>query len=276
MISDFLKGLVIGIGAIAPGVSGGALAVIMGVYEKITDALAHIFTNFWKKVVTFLPMVLGAVVGVLVFSRVINHLFGNYEVAVKYLFIGLMVGTFPSLRKQADLHGFRYRYLIPFLLALAVTVLFSVLEGNTTNAVSAVRPGFLHLVLYGAIIGFGTIIPGISASFILMYLGVYQIMLDGISGLEFAVLIPAGIGLILSILGFARLISLLFRKAYGYTYYAIFGFTIGSVVSIFPGFGLEWKYLLYLLLLAAGLTLTYQLSKFEQTDSVPADKRKGK
>ena len=272
MISDFLKGLVIGMGAIAPGVSGGTLAVILGVYEKITDAIAHLFTDFRKKVVAFLPLALGGILGVLGFSRIINYLFTNYEIEVKYLFIGLMAGTFPSLRKQANKQGFRYRYLISFGLALAMTILFSILENSAVSVISESRPGILLLVLYGAIIGFGTIVPGISSSFILMYLGVYQIMLNGISHLDFAVLIPTGIGFILSILWFAKLISMLFRKAYGYTYYAIFGFTIGSVVSIFPGIGFEWNYLLCVLLLAAGCALSYRLSKYEKSESLPIKK----
>ena len=99
---DFLKGLVIGIGAVAPGVSGGTLAVILGIYEKITHAIADLFNEFWKKVKEFFPLALGGAVGVLGFSNIINYLFHHYEVEVKYLFIGLMIGTFPALRRQAD------------------------------------------------------------------------------------------------------------------------------------------------------------------------------
>lgn len=267
MISDFLKGLVIGMGAIAPGISGGTIAVILGVYEKITDAIANIIDilkHFRKKVWDYLPLGLGGIAGVLGFSRIINFLFDHYGLEVKYLFIGLMAGTFPSLQKQAARHGFRCRYLIPFALALAATVVFSILDNSGVNAAAGSRPGTLLLMLYGAIIGFGTIIPGISASFILMYLGAYQALMEGVSNLDVFILLPVGIGFILSIVGFAKLISLLFRKAYGYTYYAVFGFTIGSVLSIFPGIGLSWTYLLCMLLLVLGFVSSYLLSKMEK------------
>ena len=263
LVSDFLKGLVIGIGAIAPGVSGGTLAILLGVYEEITEALAHIFTDFKKKVFKYAPMALGIVLGVLVFSRVIHYLFENFEIPVKYLFIGLMVGTFPSLKKQADKQGFRYRYLIIFILSFVVTLLLSKMEGSAVRAVSHARPGLLHTALYGAIVGLGTLLPGISTSFILMYLGVYPVLLEGLSGLDLSVLIPAGIGAVLSILVFAKIINLLFQKAYGYTYYAIFGFTIGSVFSIFPGIGWNWRYLLCVLLLVIGCAFSYRLSSYE-------------
>jgi len=266
LLSDFFKGLVIGIGAIAPGISGGSLAVILGVYEKITGAIASLFKDFWKKVKEFLPMGIGGIIGVLGFSNIIAFLFKNYEIEVKYLFIGLMAGTFPSLRRQADKHGFKLRYLIPFVITFAAAIWFAVSENAVVEGTASSNANFVMLAIYGAIIGFGTIIPGISASFILMYLGAYEILMEGISRLNLAVLIPAGIGFVGSIVLFAKLINILFKKAYGYTYYAVFGLTIGSVLAIFPGFEPGWRYLLCVLLLIAGLAVSLYLSRFEAKD----------
>lgn len=260
MLIDFLKGVVIGIGTIAPGVSGGTLAVIFGVYENITNAIASLFRDFWKKVKEFFPLALGGVVGVLGFSNIINYLFHNYELEVKYLFIGLMIGTFPSLRRQADKKGFRLRYLIPFVITLAAAAILSsqgdIVVGNSAQA----DYNLLLLAFCGAVIGFGTIIPGVSASFILMYMGTYGIMIEGIAKLNLAVLIPAGAGFVITVLGLAKLINLLFNKAYGYTYYAIFGLTAGSILAIFPGFGMGWRYILCYLLLAGGCVASFYLS----------------
>ncbi|NLC43806.1 MAG: DUF368 domain-containing protein [Clostridiales bacterium] len=263
---DFLKGLAMGIGAIAPGVSGGTLAVIFGLYEKITDAIANLFHEFGKKVKEFFFIGVGGVVGVLGFSHIIGYLFKNYELEVKYLFIGLMVGTFPSLRKQANKKGFQSYYLIPFTLTLIMAVLFAVLNNNVAEGSSIGRTSFLLFVLYGAVIGFGTIIPGISASFILMYIGSYGVMIEGISRLNLSVLIPAGIGFLITVVGFAKLINMLFEKAYGYTYYAVFGLTIGSILSIFPGFGISWSHWLGYGLLIGGFALSYFLSSLDKTD----------
>ncbi|HHT65632.1 MAG: DUF368 domain-containing protein [Caldicoprobacterales bacterium] len=260
MLIDFLKGVAIGTGAIAPGVSGGTLAVIFGVYERITAAIASLFHDFWKKVREFFPLALGGIVGVLAFSNIIHYLFHHYELEVKYLFIGLMLGTFPSLRRQADKKGFRLWYLIPFALTLAAAILLSSTEGTFVQDSAQADSNLPLLVLCGAIIGFGTIIPGVSASFILMYMNTYSLILEGIARLNLAVLIPAGAGFVITVLGLAKLINLLFDKAYGYTYYAVFGLTAGSILAIFPGFGTGWRYLLCWLLLAGGCAASYYLS----------------
>ncbi len=101
-IIGFLKGLAMGAGAIAPGVSGGALAVIFGLYDKLANFIAHLSKNFKENLLYFLPVGLGGVAGILVFSRLIEYLFNFYEIEVRYAFVGLMLGTLPSVVKQAN------------------------------------------------------------------------------------------------------------------------------------------------------------------------------
>jgi len=103
-------------------------------------------------------------------------------------------------------------------------------------------------------------VPGISASFILMYLGAYEILLEAIASVNLFMLIPAGLGFVLSIMIFAKGISLLFHKAYSYTYYAILGFVIGSIIPIYPGIDFSLKYFISVLLFAVGLSSSYYLS----------------
>lgn len=263
-LSGFVKGLLIGMGAVAPGVSGGALAVIFGIYERITDAIAGIFKNFKENVLFFLPIGLGGGVGVLAFSKIMKYLFSHYDVQVKYLFIGLMIGTLPSVFKQANKRGFRSIYIFPCIIAFALTIFSIIIENGGMNILPEASPGVLWLAIYGAIIGIGTIVPGISASFVLMYIGAYQIVLDGIADIDFAVLIPVGIGFVISIVIFAKLISLLFKRFYGYTYYTVLGFVLGSIIAIFPGFGLDLRYCISLLLFVAGFYLSYTLSKYSK------------
>lgn len=260
----FLKGMALSVGAIAPGVSGGALAVIFGIYKRITDALAHVFKDFKKNVVFFFPIILGGIFGILVFSRIINFLFTNYNVEVKYLFIGLMVGTFPSLFKQANKFGFKYTFILPFLIALIITMFFAFIKGGTVSSIVEDSAGLMDYIIYGLIIGFGTIIPGISASFILMYLGAYESVINAIANIDILILIPLGIGFLLSIILFAKLINLLFEKKYGYTYYGVLGFTIGSIIQIFPGFMLSTKYYISALLLIIGFLISFSLCRYEK------------
>ncbi len=256
---NFLKGILIGIGAVAPGVSGGSLAVILGIYEKITDFISNFFGSFRKNFMFFLPIGLGGIVGVLGFSKIIEYLFKNYNLQVKYLFIGLIAGTLPSVFNQANKKGFKKIYILPFILSLIFTMSFSILDNLAQNSFMQASPSFLSLIGYGTILGFGTIIPGISASIILIFLGAYETIISSISNINIAILIPVGIGFVLSIILFAKLINFLFKKAYGYTYYAILGFVIGSLSQIFPGFKFNFEHLISLLILVIGLFLTYFL-----------------
>jgi len=269
-ILNFLKGFLIGIGSIMPGVSGGSLAVIFGLYDKITNLISHAYKeiryNFKKNFIFFLPIGLGGVIGVLLFSGIMEYLFTNYNVQIKYLFIGLIVGTFPLVFKDANKHGYRKIYIVPFIISLALTIIVTIIDNNAVNAVSSFEPNIWQLIMYGAILGFGTIIPGISASFILMYLGSYDLVLAAISEINIPVLIPLGIGFVLSIVLFAKIINILFEKFYGYTYYTVLGFVIGSIIPIFPGFEFSIKYMFCILILTAGFLSSYYLSKIKKNN----------
>ncbi|MBT9172416.1 MAG: hypothetical protein DDT21_00797 [Syntrophomonadaceae bacterium] len=260
----FMRGLAIGIGAITPGVSGGALAAVLGIYESLTDAIAHITEDFPKKLQFLLPLGIGGVVGVLAFSRIIEYLFENYNTEVRFLFIGLMSGALPSVFKQANKKGFRVVNLIPFIIAAGTAVLLTVPANAQLEMIPSGEPTLFQLALYGAIIGVGTIIPGISASVVLIYLGGYQVLLAGLTGMDPSILIPAGAGYAAAAVLFAKLISHLFRRAYGLTYYAVLGFVLGSILLIFPGEALSAKYIPYLFLLAFSFYISYWLGKFSK------------
>ncbi|MDR7856964.1 undecaprenyl phosphate translocase family protein [Tissierella sp.] len=259
---DFIKGIIIGIGAIAPGVSGGAFAVMFGVYDKITDAIANVFKNFKKKVFILLPLGLGACVGILGFSNIMKYLFEQHEPQVKFLFIGLMLGALPSVIKEANRDGFKKQFLLPCLIAFSITSLFSIWRNSSSNIIPVDNTSLFALIIYGVIIGFGTIIPGISSSFILMYIGAYEIVLDGIANIDLIILIPMGIGFVLSILLFARIINFLFKKIYGYTYYAILGFVGGSIITILPQIEFTLEYLLSMVIFLIGFYLSHGFSKW--------------
>lgn len=266
--SGFLKGLALGAAAIAPGVSGGALALIFGLYDRITYFIAHFTRNFKENILYFMPVGIGGAAGVLAFSRIIEYLFHYHEIEVKYAFIGLMLGTMPLVVRQANKKGYKQTYLIPFIITLTITLLGAYLERNAVNVIMGAGTSPFHLIIYGIIIGFGTIIPGVSSSIILMYTGAYEIVIGAVSNIQIPLLFYMGIGFVLSVLLFARIISMLFEKAYGITYYAILGLVAGSVISIFPGFHMNLDYLLNLIILAASCWLSYSLSKFGRRNSL--------
>ena len=263
----FLKGIFIGAAAIAPGVSGGALAVMMGIYERLTDVIANILKYLredfkgWLKnnIPFFLPLGLGGVAGLLIFSRAIEYLFEHHEIEVKYLFIGLILGTFPLLVKEANKkNGFRKKNLVPFLLSFIITI--AVTMSNITH-LSEIQgePGIIELIISGVILGFGTLVPGISASLLLMYAGMYQTTLSSIANIDILTLVPIGIGFVLSIVIAAKLVNYLFKKAYTMTSYTILGFVAGSIFPIFPGFAMNVEHIICAALLAAGFCGSYIL-----------------
>jgi putative membrane protein len=260
-MSGFLKGMALGAGAIAPGVSGGALAVIFGLYDKITYFIANFTKNFKENIIYFMPVGIGGAAGVLIFSRIIEYLFKFHEVEVKYAFVGLMFGTLPSVIQEANKKGYKHKYLIALVLSLGITLIAAYFENNSVNFMHDGGTSIIHMIIYGVIIGFGTIIPGISASIILMYMGAYEIVIGAISNIQIAVIFYLGIGFVISVLLFAKLICILFEKAYGITYYAILGLVLGSVVSIFPGVEFTLDYLLNFIILIACWFLSYSLSK---------------
>ena len=198
----------------------------------------------------------------MIFSRIIEYLFNFHEVEVRYAFVGLMLGTLPSVVRQANRKGYKNKYLIPFFLTLFLTLVVTFMESSSVDIISKVHATPLHLIIYGSIIGFGTIIPGISASIILMYLGAYPEVIGAISNLELLKIIYLGIGFVLSVLLFAKMISALFQKAYSPTYYAILGLVLGSIISVFLGFYMNFEYLLNCIILIAGFMLAYSLSLY--------------
>lgn len=262
VLKDFLKGIIIGMGGVAPGVSGGSFAVMLGVYGRITNAIANVFHDFKNKVIDLFPIGMGMVVGLLGFSRIIQYLFEYHEVQVKFLFIGLMLGTIPIVIKEANREGFKKNYLIPFILIFGITTLFTILENNNLiNAIPETNLGILGLIFNGIIIGFGTIVPGVSSSFILMYLGTYGFILDALVNIRLLILFPIGVGFVLSVFLFSKIISYLFRKAYGVTCYSILGFVFSSIFAIVPRnqYGIDLLFgVLYLLI---GVFLSYGLGK---------------
>lgn len=260
-LSGFLKGLALGAGAIAPGVSGGALAVIFGLYDKITYFIAHFTKNFKENILYFAPVGLGGAAGVLIFSRIIEYLFKFHEVEIKYAFIGLMLGTIPTVVGEANKKGYRKKYLIAFVISLTITLVAAYFENKGFDIIHDGGRTPLHMIIYGLIIGFGTIIPGISASIILMFLGAYEIVIGAISNIQISIIIYLGLGFVIAVLAFSKLICLLFEKAYGITYYTILGLVLGSIVSIFPGFEFTMDYVLNSIILLASWFLSYSISK---------------
>ncbi|MBM6614618.1 DUF368 domain-containing protein [Desemzia sp. RIT804] len=226
-----LKGAAVGIGGILPGLSGGVLAVIFGLYDEIIEFLGNITKNFFQNVRYFLPVGIGGVIGVVIFSAFVEKAFGQYEAMFTCLFIGFVVGTFPSLWKTAGEKG-RSTMDISILAVSAIGLTLLMVIGG--QSLTQLAPSFLTWVFSGALIGLGVIVPGMSPSNFLIYFGLYEKMSAGISSFDFSVIIPLVIGGLLCVLLLAKLASWLFTRFYSKMYHFILGMVIGSSVAIFP------------------------------------------
>ena len=269
---DILKGAVVGIANIIPGVSGGTMAVITGIYEKLIDIIGNIFSHLksWTKLKEdlkfIIPIGIGAVVGIVAFSKVLEWLLGSYEMPTLYCFLGLIIGSLPLIFKNANDKGFNIKYIIPFVITTALMILLNMINVDETILVEFGKTpiDILKLVGYGFVAAGTMIIPGISGSMVLMIMGIYNAILAAVSSLNITVLIPFAIGVGIGIIIVSKIIDMLLAKFYGYTYYAILGFIIGSIVFIFPGFAFSLTGLASVITFVIGFVVSFMISKISK------------
>ena len=226
-----LKGIAIGVGFILPGLSGGVLAVIFKIYDPMIRFLANMRHRFWSNVRYFIPVGIGGVVGVVLFSYAVSAAFGKYEAAFVCLFIGFVIGTFPSLWRQAGRRGRSGKHWV--ILAVSAAAIFAVMLLGGQIALE-IPPSIPVWFGSGALIGLGVIVPGMSPSNFLIYFGLYKKMTDGIKDLDPTVFIPLFIGLVACVLLFAKAADWAFNRHYAGMYHFILGMVAGSSLAIFP------------------------------------------
>ena len=259
-ILDMLKGAVIGIANVIPGVSGGTMAVSMGIYNKLIFSVSHLFSQFKKSIRTLLPILIGCVIGIVCFTYAIKYLLTNQPLPTCLTFLGLILGGVPVLIREmkTGIRKSRRRkltamnvlaFLVMFLLAAALPFLK---ESTDTLTTLTATPGTMIVLFFMGIIAAATmVIPGVSGSMILMILGYYYGVINSITGFmdalkagnwnallgEAAILIPFGIGCVLGIFLIAKLIEYLFERHTVSTYAAILGLILSSPFGIFHNTG---------------------------------------
>ncbi|GAA4900863.1 DUF368 domain-containing protein [Tessaracoccus lubricantis] len=276
-LARLLKGMAVGVGAILPGLSGGVLAVIFKLYDPLIRFLANPRRNFWRNVLFFIPIGIGVGLGILGFAVVVEAAFGKYAAQFVCLFIGFVIGTFPSLYHTAGKRGRRPKHLV--IMAVSAAAIFALmLVGGQSQALLQVEPSVPAWFGSGALIGLGVIVPGMSPSNFLIYFGLYDKMASGIKALDLATVIPLAVGLIVCVLVFAKAASWAFDRHYAGMYHFILGMVVGSSVAIFPtvvfpafspsgladaGLSLTAAVLFAVALLVVGIIASWLFSKVE-------------
>ncbi len=236
-LMNLINGALIGISSIIPGMSGGTMAVILDIFDRMISAISNLRKNFVKSVKLLLPIGLGMVMGVLLLSGTLSELLQTHPVQMQFFFIGVVAGSVPLVMRKALEEPFRRHSVLALIATLAGMLCIFFVKPDDSAAELIRTPGIVDvvkLVLYSAFSAAAMVIPGVSGSFFMMLFGVYHSVLTAVSEMNFAVLIPVGIGMVIGILFCAKLIDLMMQQAKQAMYFGILGFVIGSIPNIWP------------------------------------------
>lgn len=249
MIKSVLKGMVIGIANIIPGVSGGTMMVAMGIYDKLIHCITHLFSEFKKSVLFLLPIAVGMLIAIAGSSFGLSWLFENFPIQTNLLFIGLILGGLPAICKKVKGNKVKIGHVLAGILFFALVVVFAAM-GESEGAAADLSFGIgnvLKLLGVGIIASATMVIPGVSGSMVLMLMGFYHPVLNAIKDFFTSlaafdmqgilkgcgILIPFGIGVVAGIFAIAKLVEIIFEKFPLYAYWAIIGLIVSSPLAIF-------------------------------------------
>ena len=276
---DVLRGMVIGLANVIPGVSGGTMMVSMGIYDKLIWSINHLFKQFKKCLTILFPYAVGMVLAVLLGAVGLKIAFAKFPLATNTLFIGLILGSLPFILKEMKGENIGWQGILVFVLFFALVVVLKVVEKETSTEIQLSVLEILKLFLLGAIASATMVIPGVSGSMMLKTLGYYEPIVTGaipalmkgvtsgdwaMVGHNVGVLLPFGLGIVFGIFAIAKLIEFLMKKWKGRTYCAILGMVAASPVVILmdPGLyeGLNvWIIVAAVVTLAAGVFCALKL-----------------
>lgn len=264
-LRELLCGVLIGAGGILPGVSGGVLAVVFDVYRPVMETLSHPLRGMRRYWRMFVPLALGCAVGFLGLARVISAAYSHAAAAAVWLFLGLIAGTFPALWREAGRQGRgRGAYISCAVCAGAV---FAALFYIRHVLRITVTPSLLWYNLCGALWGASVVIPGLTSSSIMMALGLYEPMLQGLAALRFDVLAACLPGFFITVAALSRSVTWMLERHYAVMFHGIVGVVAASSAVIVPlSYAGWWEVLLSVLCGVGGFFLALGL---ERLDSRP-------
>ncbi len=229
-MSNFLKGIIIGLGGIAPGLSGSVLLVIFGLYQKTVDAISTIFKDFKNKLKFLVPLAAGMGIGVVLFSKLVDYLLLNFEMYTRFAFLGLILGTIPLFYREVKKEGFDNKYYIVIAVSAIIGLIIFCFNGDMFPPIK--NPNVFQSALLGFAVAGSSIVPGVDSAAILSALGLYELYVSSIANFDFDVLIPAGVGLGIGVLGISFIISKLMAKCYTITFSVIFGLFLSIIPTV--------------------------------------------
>lgn len=248
-IINILRGIVVGLSNVIPGVSGGTMMVSMGIYDKLILVLTHFIKRIKEAVALLVPIAIGMLLAIAIFSKLFSEvLFPNYPLQTNLLFIGLILGGLPSIYKKVKGDSIKTPHIIAFAVFFVLVVGMALVgEGSSASAdISFNIVNVIKLFFVGVIAAATMVIPGVSGSMIMMVLGYYATIIDNINAFidalrafdiaamldTFTVLVPFGIGVVVGVVAVAKLIEFILKRYTLIAYWAIIGLIVASPFAI--------------------------------------------
>lgn len=229
----FLKGIIIGIGKIIPGVSGSLLAISMGIYQKMIDSINNFFEDIKGNFIFLLKIAMGVLISIVFFSNIILKCLNNYYIITIFFFMGLIIGSFKDISKEI-----KYLNKKVILITLLITLILGLININRDIYIESNFLNFLYFIFVGFIDALTMVIPGISGTATLMMIGAYDKLMQTFSNLlnfnlftnNIMIMLPFSLGMFIGIIFTVKLINYLFKNYKDSTYSSIIGFSISTII----------------------------------------------
>lgn len=265
---NLYRGMLMGITDLVPGISGGTIAVMLGIYERLLAAISGFFSKNWRRQIGFLiPLAVGMGSALLIFSRLIKYLLEHYYEPTQFFFIGLVIGVLPLLLRQSQARkNFRPGHVILLVLSGLLVASLAFFNADKTGLPIDDRSALTLLGLFfsGWLASIAMLLPGISGSFVLLIIGVYPTAINALSSLDFLLIAVIGAGVMIGFVVSSKAIRALLTHHANLTYALMIGMIMGSVAVMYPGLAGETSTILLSLLtfvLGVATTLLFSLRK---------------
>ena len=236
------KGMLIGSTMLIPGVSGGSMAIILGIYDRLVGAVSSFTQNVKENLMFLLTFAVSAGIGMFLLAKPILVLWEMYPKAMGFFFMGAVAGGIPAIYKEAGIDNIKWRYVAYVLIGFGIAAVMALPGINVMTTATGGQHSALYLFAAGIIAAVALVLPGISISFLLLFMGLYNELMQAVSEMNLSFLIPMGIGILLGVILVTRALETAMKKYPKITYLTILGFVIGSLIEVFPGMpiGYEW------------------------------------
>ena len=238
-LKHFIKGIAIGGTMMVPGVSGGTMALILGIYDDIIHAISSFFKDIKKNFLFLLVVGIGGIIGLVTVGLLVDKAIEAFKYPTMFLFLGIVLGGLPVLFEEAN-KGKKTKldwlfFVIGVVIIAGLMFLDSKVNGSLVNLSNASYGLYIYLFIAGIVVSIALILPGISTSFLLLTLGLFDPLMDAVKTLDFAFLIPLALGVIFGVVAITKLLETLLTKKPRQTYLMIIGFVVASMIEVFPG-----------------------------------------